>query len=301
MLISYGLVKVIQLQFPAPGLYRLLQPYGNSSPMGLAWTFLGFSRGYNIFMGIAELAAGLLLFRRTTTAGAIVTLMTTANVMAVNYFFDVPVKIVSTLLVTMTLLILSRDLQRLLRFLFSGKLVQLTPLARPLFAKKWKRVSLLVAKVLIIISGPVLGMVEIFSYMKEEGGGTPGYYGLYQVETFVRNGDTLPPLRTDSTRWFRMAIENPYNLRVVMSNDSARRYTYTADTAAHLFTISPFEDSTTKIKMQYSEPEAGKFVLQLRQQKDSLVLSGRLIRDFNKEFLLTNRGFHWISEYPFNR
>lgn len=301
MLISYGLVKVIQLQFPAPGLYRLLQPYGNSSPMGLAWTFLGFSRGYNMFMGIAELAAGLLLFRRTTTAGAIVTLMTTANVMAVNYFYDVPVKIVSTLLVTMTLLILSRDLQRLLRFLFSGKPVQLTPLAKPFFAKKWKRVSLLVVKILIIVSGPVLGFIEIMSFYNEEGDSKPGYYGLYQVETFVRNGDTLPPLRTDSTRWFRMAIENPYNLRVVMSNDSARRYTYQADTTARLLTISPMEDSTTKIKLQYTEPAAGRFVLQMRQNTDSLVLSGRLIRDFKKEFLLTNRGFHWISEYPFNR
>lgn len=302
MLISYGLVKVIQLQFPSPGLYRLLQPYGNSSPMGLAWTFLGFSRGYNMFMGIAELAAGLLLFRRTTTVGAIITLMTTANVMAVNYFFDVPVKIVSTILFTFTLFILSRDLQRLFRFFFSGKLVELLPLSAPVFAKKWQRVSLIVAKWLIILSGPGLGFYEISTYLKEgEGDAKPGYFGLYQVETFVRNGDTLPPLRTDSTRWFRMAIENGYNLRVVMSNDSARRYTYEADTTARLLTISPMEDTATKIKLQYSEPAAGKFVLYLRQNGDSLVVAGRLIRDFKKEFLLTNRGFHWISEYPFNR
>lgn len=42
MLINYGLVKVVQLQFPAPNLYRLVSTYGESSPMGLAWTFLGF-------------------------------------------------------------------------------------------------------------------------------------------------------------------------------------------------------------------------------------------------------------------
>jgi hypothetical protein len=79
---------------------------GIHRPWGLLGHSLGFSRGYNIFMGIAEIAAGLLLFRRTATAGAVITLMTTANVMAVNYFFDVPVKIVSTLLVVMTLMIL---------------------------------------------------------------------------------------------------------------------------------------------------------------------------------------------------
>lgn len=41
-LILYGAIKVIKLQFPDPSLMRLLQPFGNASPMGLAWTFLGF-------------------------------------------------------------------------------------------------------------------------------------------------------------------------------------------------------------------------------------------------------------------
>jgi hypothetical protein len=71
--------------------------------MGLAWAFLGFSKGYILFMGLAEICAGLLLFRRTMTFGAIITLMTAMNVMAVNYFYDVPVKILSTHLVLMTL------------------------------------------------------------------------------------------------------------------------------------------------------------------------------------------------------
>ena len=72
---SYGFVKVFKLQFPFFSPDRLLEPYGNSSPMGLAWNFLGFSRGYNYVMGLAELLSGsLLLFRRTTTLGALVTL-----------------------------------------------------------------------------------------------------------------------------------------------------------------------------------------------------------------------------------
>jgi hypothetical protein len=301
MLISYGLVKVIQLQFPAPGLYRLLQPYGNSSPMGLAWTFLGFSRGYNIFMGIAEIAAGLLLFRRTATAGAVITLMTTANVMAVNYFFDVPVKIVSTLLVVMTLMILGPYIRQLWLFFFSGKPVQLPKMAAPSFSRKWKRIGLKVAKVLIIISGPGLGLAQIVSYLQEQKTGNPDYFGLYQIETFVRNGDTLPPLRTDSTRWYRVAIENPYNLRVVMTNDSARRFSYEADTTNAVFTLSPIGDTTTKMKLYYAEPTSGRFILTQHSAGDSLIMTGKIIRDFKKEFLLTSRGFHWINETPFNR
>ncbi|MGY0037489.1 hypothetical protein [Pedobacter sp. NJ-S-72] len=105
MLIKYGMAKIIKLQFPFPSNYRMIQAYGDSSPMGLAWTFLGFSKGYNLFMGIAEVMGILLLFRRTLTIGAIIALMTTANVMAINYFYDVPVKILSTALVLMCIFI----------------------------------------------------------------------------------------------------------------------------------------------------------------------------------------------------
>jgi cytochrome b subunit of formate dehydrogenase len=35
-LLLYGAVKVIKLQFPDPSLTRLLQPFGEASPMGLA-------------------------------------------------------------------------------------------------------------------------------------------------------------------------------------------------------------------------------------------------------------------------
>ncbi len=103
MLINYGMGKIIKVQFPSPNTFRLMQTYGESSPMGLAWTFLGFSKGYNLFMGIAELMAVFLLFRRTVMIGAIICLMTTANIMAINYFYNVPVKILSTALFTLCL------------------------------------------------------------------------------------------------------------------------------------------------------------------------------------------------------
>src|ERR1700732_840026 len=36
-MITYGAVKVIKTQFPSPSLDRLLQPFGDASPMGLLW------------------------------------------------------------------------------------------------------------------------------------------------------------------------------------------------------------------------------------------------------------------------
>ena len=39
----YGLAKIFKGQFPDPSLEQLLQPVGEMSPMGLAWTFMGHS------------------------------------------------------------------------------------------------------------------------------------------------------------------------------------------------------------------------------------------------------------------
>lgn len=72
-MINYGAVKVIELQFASVTPDRLVQTYGESSPMGLLWTFMGFSALYCFFGGAAEMLGGLLLtLRRTTLLGALV-------------------------------------------------------------------------------------------------------------------------------------------------------------------------------------------------------------------------------------
>jgi len=77
-MILYGSVKAIPLQMPAPGLTRLLEPFGNFSPMGVLWYSVGASRPYEIFTGCAELTAGiLLLVPRLATLGALVCLADT--------------------------------------------------------------------------------------------------------------------------------------------------------------------------------------------------------------------------------
>jgi hypothetical protein len=144
-------------------------------------------------------------------------------------------------------------------------------------------------------------MYQIINHVVTTEDTPPPYYGLYQVETFVRNGDILPPLRTDSTRWYRVAIENAYNLRVVMTNDSATRYAYIADTSLHQIVINPIGDSTTKYTLQYAVPAPGTFALKLQQAGDSIHMKGKLQKEISKAFLLTSRGFRWINETPFNR
>lgn len=302
-LINYGFFKVFKTQFSAPGLFRLIQPYGDSSPMGLAWTFLGFSHGYNLFMGIAELMGILLLFRRTLIAGAIIALMTSANVMAVNYFYDVPVKIVSTALVLMILFLLAKDIRRLCLFFFTGMSVSL-PVIKPFsFPKPWMRKAGLAFKILLIgfvlVKGVQSGLTGVRSY--GDYAPKPALYGIYDVSTFIFKKDTLPPLLTDSMRWRQLVIEFPGFGRVRQMNDSVNSYAVKIDTIQQVIGLTHRRDTSARYMFQYQPAPDGRLLLTGTFRHDSLtmVLDKKKLNSNGSR--LTSRGFRWINEYPYNR
>ncbi|MCH5718168.1 hypothetical protein [Niabella hibiscisoli] len=303
ILFSYGIVKIIKLQFPSPHVGRLMQPYGESSPMGLAWTFLGFSKGYNIFMGIAECAALLLLFRRTMTFGAIITLMTAANIMAVNYFFDVPVKILSTMLVVMTAFLLAHDIKRLCLFLFSGKPVSLPTIKAPVLSKKWMKFTKLTAKILLIAATLIPKISYTLSANKEYGENAPTYtyLGFYEVTRFVVNNKELPANSADSSRWKHLNIRSQRPAAIRFMTDSLKSYKYKfVYGKENYIELTPIgEPASTKKTLKIGSDSNGITSLSGRFDADSVQI---FLRKKNPdEFLLMNRGFNWINERPFNR
>ena len=133
-MIGYGLAKVgyIQNQFSIPGDARLAQTYGASSPMGLLWTFMGASRAYTIFGGLGEVLGGvLLLWRRTTTLGAIVVVGVLTNVVMLNFSYDVPVKQYSVHLLVMAIFLLLPEVRRLLSVVLWNRPTEATSLDAP--------------------------------------------------------------------------------------------------------------------------------------------------------------------------
>jgi hypothetical protein len=143
-LLTYGFAKVPPQQFTMPGADLLLRTYGDSSPMGLLWTFMGFSPAYTMFAGLAELVPGfLLLFRRTATLGALVGTATMLNVVVLNFCYDVPVKLFSAHLLAALVVIALPDVPRL---------VNLFVLNRPVAARPalnlpwWQNVTMLALK-----------------------------------------------------------------------------------------------------------------------------------------------------------
>ena len=102
-LLGYGGAKFIPLQMSFPSLTRLLEPYGHFSPMGVLWASIGASPSYEIFTGIAEASAGVLLFIPwTARLGAVMSLACMVQVFMLNMTYDVPVKLFSFHLVLMS-------------------------------------------------------------------------------------------------------------------------------------------------------------------------------------------------------
>lgn len=301
MLINYGLAKVVKLQFPSPDFFRLTQTYGDSSPMGLAWTFLGFSKGYNFFMGFAELAAILLLFRRTMTVGAIITLMTTSSVMAINYFYDVPVKILSTMLVVMTMFLLLNDAGVLIRFFFKGEKVSLPVIKVPESRKQWMRITKLSFKFLIIGFVLIVGFIQMKQYEKQYGENAPKprLFGFYTVESFMYSGDTLPALTTEAVRWKQLFIQTENFAVVHYVNGSTGYFSAKVDTANNSIGLVPSDGGALHLFFRYEVQDSLNLRFSGKIGGDSAYVSMK--RKELKDFPLMNRGFNWINEYPYNR
>ncbi|WP_313189431.1 hypothetical protein [Sphingobacterium sp.] len=296
-MIMYGFVKVFSQQFPAPDLISLTEPLYKFSPMGLAWTFYGASPAYNIFIGIAEMLGILLLFRKTTTLGALIMLGVSINVMATNYFYDVPVKMVSTALVLFSLFLLAPNFKRFYVLLIKQKPAQLSRPPQPTFSKRWKRIAFLSIKYLFIILTIASLIPRTHStrkYIAQLQAKKSELYGAYYIpfkEHLNRKKINIPD------HWHYLIFHNENTLMV--RDESMTLIDYQ---------LIPTKDSKEfRIVGKYNEPSLD---LKYRLKEDGLILMETDSKDSTSIFLekidmenidLKTRTFRWVQDYPYNR
>jgi len=299
--LSYGFSKVFTNQFSELGLTDLLKPYGESSPMGLMWNFMEFSDSYTIFSGISEVLGGVfLLWRRTVTLGALFTVGVMLNVFMMNMSYDIPVKLYSAHLMLMGAFLLALDGKRILNFLILNKAVVAQKIA-PYFKKKGWRIGALVFKyafIVFIFYSQISGAYEGQRKWGKKAP-KPALYGIYEVEEFVWNNDTLPPLKTDTIRWDKLVVDK-YSTVIYYMNGKKSYYKNSTDTITSNLILSSYNDDSSKNyhDLLYSTKDS-LFYLDGRKDQDSLRVKFSIKK--REDFLLLNRGFHWVNDYPFNR
>ena len=302
IMLGYGIAKVIPTQMPTPQLERLVQPWGEFSPMGVLWSFMGYSSVYQIFTGIGEaLGALLLVFRRTVTLGALLLIGVLANVVLLNYTFDVPVKLYSTNLLLMAVFLAAPDLKRLLNVLVLNRVA--TPRADyPLFATRTlNRVAAAVGLTFIafIVWRNTRFTLEYYRQSIAPSAPKSPVYGIWDVDALTKNGVAQPPLLSDSTRLKRVVFGGLNRAMFRLMSDSVERYSLKVDSAKRELTLTGRFDPKLVRTFTYVRPDSQHLVLMGQANGDSLVV--RLRRLDERRFVLVSRGFNWIQELPFNR
>jgi uncharacterized membrane protein YphA (DoxX/SURF4 family) len=288
-MLVYGLSKIFPMQFPPLSLNQLTGTYGESSPMGLAWTFMQYSPYYTAFTGFAEVLGGLLLLNRKTIAlGAVILTGVIANVVMMNFCYDIPVKIFSTHMFIACLIILSTDIKRIINFFILNKAVEpkqfqiITPNTQK--AKTFSIITTSLKALFVVAISALFG----FQYYEISGSDNkaPAIYGIYEVTTSKEN-----------TKMYKTIIFDKYDMAIIHLSDGTKiSYQSTIDSTKKSISLKPWDKAKHK-EEQFTYTEMKNTLL--LQTTDSAKIS--LKKKSKEDLLLINRGFHWINESPFNR
>jgi hypothetical protein len=299
-MVRYGFSKVIPTQMPTLFLPRLVEPFGNFSPMGVLWTSIGASPAYESFTGAIELLGGVLLFfPRTTLLGALICLAGAGEVFVLNMTYDVPVKLLSLHLVLMAVLLIAPYAGNLCDLLLRHR--PLTPVEEPPIGRtpRRRRLALVPQAAYGVLLVLIAFSASIFAWSRF-GPGAPKspLFGIWNVEQMTIDGELRPPLVTDGSRSRRVIMQTPTAVVFQRMNDTFDRYTAEFDKDGRTLKVTSV-DRKTSSTLTYRRSPAERLVL-------DGTLDGQLVHLELKEvdlntFLLNSRGFQWIQEVPFNR
>jgi hypothetical protein len=299
---SYGFSKLIPLQMPTLALTRLVEPFGNFSPMGVLWYSVGVSPAYEIATGAAEVLAGVLLFvPRIATLGAVVGLMDATMIFLLNMTYDVPVKLFSFHLILMLLFLLAPNARNLFDLFVQHQVT--TVRCEPALARSRALHRRLVLAQ--IVYGLFLGGMNLWQGIRSWhtfGAGAPKspLYGIWEVEEMSVHGMLRPALLSDSARWKRVIFQTPTAASFQRMDDTFRRYGVAIDTGAKQLTLSAAGDSSAaKWSLAYQRPDHEHLLIDGVMDGTTMHL-GLRFRDPDS-FLQRSRGFNWVQEVPFNR
>jgi len=300
-LFGYGFVKVFPSQFQAITASQLSLSVGEQSPMLLAWNFMGYSVVMMRINGIAEVLAGLLLlFRRTTTIGTILSSCVFSFIVMMDFCFNVPVRLFSSHLLIISIFLVLEDRRKLLNIFLLNKPANSTVYLPLINHSAWRK-AFLVLQTLLAISILYSGISSALEAEKEYGWNSNSkkvpLYGVYNAAYFIRNRDTIPPIETDSLRWKQLVIDgsNWKQSGIIEFGTGKKLFcNIEVDTVKKIIKVQSQSDTTENYLLYYFTQKGNDILLRGTWKKDSIeVLMNKY--DLNN-YLLYREKFTWITE-----
>ena len=212
-IIGFGFTKLLPVQMPYPSLGVLNTNIGDMTAQKLYWLSIGVVPWYQIFAGVVEVLAGtLILFRRTTTIGAIVLFAALGDIVYVNFAYDGGVHVYSSYFVLLAAFLLVNDVPKLYNLLILEKYT--VPVNfYPDFTARWQqltRVGLKAATLFVFLG--VFFYLQLINflydpYKQPSVAGLKNLRGNYAVTEFRINNKSIPYDPVDTVRWQEATFE----------------------------------------------------------------------------------------------
>ena len=275
----FGMAKIIPTQFVPPALTTLVQPIGNAPLSTMLWIFMGASLPYQVFTGVAEVLAGLLLiWPRTATIGALIAVVDMIQVFALNMAYDVGLKLISFHFIVMALLLLAPDVERLKNAVIARDL-------RPSRGQVAFGVYLLA----------MFALLQARQWHAPEGPAHPrsALYGVWDIEELAVDGDLHPAVLNDyDRRWRRAVFDFPDRMAFERTDDSFARYGVVIDEQRRTLQLTKGGSQTWRALFEYQRPSDDE--LQMEGTMDGHAIRMRLTRVGLDTFPLLNSRFRWV-------
>lgn len=131
--------------------------------------------------------------------------------------------------------------------------------------------------------------------------------GTWEVVEFRRDGVVLPPLATDETRWRYLTLfDRPEWRQAIVTHMKGvnKRWLLLVKDGTLEFrerTVAVGDDPTkAPLVGTLAFTRDGEKTLRLAGEVAGARIEAVCERLEAKDFLLRNRGFHWVNEFPFN-
>ncbi|MBK9660896.1 MAG: hypothetical protein IPO68_13545 [Chitinophagaceae bacterium] len=291
MLMKYGLDKIFKAQFYLPEPNILYTRLGQIDKDFLYWTSMGTSRLYNIITGSVEvLAALLILFKRTRMTGLLLAVASLVQVVAINFGFDISVKLYSLFLLSLSLYLLAPYYRRIYTFLFTQRDLPAirTDITRFIKNPFWA----------IFLKCFITGIIlfeSLYPYIRhrnfnDDVAGRPYLHGAYEVRQMIAGADTLLAKDSPIQRFF---IHRDNFLIFQNQADEMQDYKLTYDKERHCWILTDYQQRQIQLAFNY---QAADSLLTLRYLKDSTTfqLMGKML-DW-KKLPLIRKTFHWTVD-----
>ncbi len=286
-LLKYGVDKLFKNQFYLPEPNTLYTPVGRLDKDILYWSSMGTSHFYSVFMGVLEtVAAAFLLFRKTRLIGLLMGLAVMVNVVAVNFGFDIGVKLFSLFLLFLDLYLLSPHARRLYQVLTQQAVTgnSAAPGVRRTFLLsfiKWFVIGLILLEVLY----PFIRANNFNDDLAKR----PYLHGAYEIKRMISHGDTVV-----SPEWKRLFIHRRGYMIFENKQDSMRDYKFDYNSKRDEYILHDrYQRTIRRVTLTYIERDSI-LLVRFHDITGGTTFETKAI-DWRKLPAL-KKGFHWTTD-----